>query len=449
MSETIIKDVKLKIGTEAQFQSKLKDLAVGTLVGTTDSIAESDLDTSIVNKLTLASTALQSHQTIATGSANGTIAVAGTDVSVKGLGDLAYKSSLSKSDVGLGNVDNVKQYSSSNPNFGTVTPKMDGTSAVGTATTYSRSDHVHPTDTSRASTAVATTSANGLMSSSDKTKLNGIASGAQVNTITGVKGNSESSYRTGNVNITASNIGLGAVVNTGDSATPTSGGTTKFTTGGAYTLKQSMVDLTSQQTNISGLKGFTGGIRTDDLYSNVGQSMVRSKDTISKVVFGNEQRAAVLMGNTTRPYYSSSGTDFTGVELALKSDITSGGSVSIYKHDVTISLDCQAHRVGSSSGTASPISDVHYTDFSLSSEPYTMSRFPTTVDGYLQIPVVAAADDGGGAGGLMIICMDSDNGFGAIDMGYGGMMYTVNGEYDYIIYMDNLSSISDTVTQLV
>ena len=66
-------------------------------------------------------------------------------------------------------------------------------------------------------------------------KLKGIEEGAQVNTITGVKGGNESSYRTGNVNITKDNVGLGNVVNTGDSATPKSGGTTKFTTGGAYT----------------------------------------------------------------------------------------------------------------------------------------------------------------------------------------------------------------------
>lgn len=45
------------------------------------------------------------------------------------------------------------------------------------------------------------------------TKLNGIEAGAQVNTITGVKGNSESSYRTGDVNITKNNIGLGNVDN--------------------------------------------------------------------------------------------------------------------------------------------------------------------------------------------------------------------------------------------
>lgn len=59
----------------------------------------------------------------------------------------------------------------------------------------------------------ATTSASGLMTADMVKKLNGIAAGAQVNSITGVKGNSESSYRTGNVNITAANIGLGNVEN--------------------------------------------------------------------------------------------------------------------------------------------------------------------------------------------------------------------------------------------
>ena len=54
---------------------------------------------------------------------------------------------------------------------------------------------------------VATQSVNGLMSSTDKTKLDGIAAGAQVNTVLGVKGGAESTYRTGNINITTTNIG--------------------------------------------------------------------------------------------------------------------------------------------------------------------------------------------------------------------------------------------------
>ncbi len=60
----------------------------------------------------------------------------------------------------------------------------------------------------------ATQSAAGLMSATDKAKLDGIAAGAQVNSITGVKGDAEDSYRTGNVNLTAANVG--AVPKTAD-----------------------------------------------------------------------------------------------------------------------------------------------------------------------------------------------------------------------------------------
>lgn len=49
-----------------------------------------------------------------------------------------------------------------------------------------------------------------------------------------------------NVTVTKSDVGLGSVVNTGDSATPTSGGTTKFTTGGAYTELAKKVDTTTK-----------------------------------------------------------------------------------------------------------------------------------------------------------------------------------------------------------
>lgn len=55
------------------------------------------------------------------------------------------------------------------------------------------------------------------------------------NFVSGVKGSEEVAYRTGNVNITKANVGLDNVANTGDSDTPVQGGTTKFTTGGAFT----------------------------------------------------------------------------------------------------------------------------------------------------------------------------------------------------------------------
>lgn len=69
---------------------------------------------------------------------------------------------------------------------------------------------------------LATTEGDGLFSKNDKSKLNGIESGAQVNTITGIKGDNESVYRTGNINITPTNIGLGNVDNTSDADKPVS-----------------------------------------------------------------------------------------------------------------------------------------------------------------------------------------------------------------------------------
>ena len=59
MAEINIKDVKLKIGTETQFQSKLKDLPLNTLVGITDPIQEGELDSSIIDKLGKANSSLQ------------------------------------------------------------------------------------------------------------------------------------------------------------------------------------------------------------------------------------------------------------------------------------------------------------------------------------------------------------------------------------------------------
>lgn len=43
------------------------------------------------------------------------------------------------------------------PEPSSTTPAMDGTAAAGTATTYARADHVHPTDTSRQATLVSGT----------------------------------------------------------------------------------------------------------------------------------------------------------------------------------------------------------------------------------------------------------------------------------------------------
>lgn len=61
-----------------------------------------------------------------------------------------------------------------------------------------------------------------LMTADEHTKLDGIEIGAQVNTVTGVKGNAENNYRTGEINISPANIGLGNVDNTSDANKPIS-----------------------------------------------------------------------------------------------------------------------------------------------------------------------------------------------------------------------------------
>ncbi len=105
---------------------------------------------------------------------------------------------LSKSDVGLGNVNNTS----------------DANKPISTATQTALDKKVDKVTGKGLSTNDYTTT--------EKNKLAGIAEGAQVNSITGVKGSLEQTYRTGNVSISASNIGLGNVNNTSDANKPVS-----------------------------------------------------------------------------------------------------------------------------------------------------------------------------------------------------------------------------------
>ena len=87
------------------------------------------------------------------------------------------------------------------------------------------------------------------ITSDERSKLAGIAAGAQVNTITGVKGSAESTYRTGTVNITAANIGLGNVNNTSDANKPVS------------TAQQSAIDSASASA-LSSARTYADGLNT-------------------------------------------------------------------------------------------------------------------------------------------------------------------------------------------
>ena len=161
-----------------------------------------------------------------------------TITGVKGSAETSYRTgnvNITAVNIGLGNVENK----SSETIRGELT-KTNITTALGytpptqdTNTTYTLTQDANDghkitlTPSSGNATTItipdnnttyteATTSKTGLMSAAMVTKLNGIETDAQKNTITGVKGNSESTYRTGNVNITKANIGLGNVDNTAD-----------------------------------------------------------------------------------------------------------------------------------------------------------------------------------------------------------------------------------------
>jgi hypothetical protein len=92
------------------------------------------------------------------------------------------------------------------------------------------------------------------------TKLNTIEQGAQKNTVTGVKGSSESSYRTGNINITPANIGLGNVNNTADSAK-----SVKYATSAGSATSATNANHAQSASNADTVDGFHFQISTNDL----------------------------------------------------------------------------------------------------------------------------------------------------------------------------------------
>lgn len=67
--------------------------------------------------------------------------------------------------------------------------------------------------------------------------------------------------RAGDVVLAKADVGLGSVVNTGDSATPIANGTTKFTTGGAYTELAKKMDISSTVGQASTAYVNRGGVK--------------------------------------------------------------------------------------------------------------------------------------------------------------------------------------------
>ena len=121
---------------------------------------------------------------------------------VKGSAEKEYRTgsvNITAADIGLGNVENK----SGSDIRGELT-KAEVVKALG---------YTPPEQDTDTTYTAATSLTEGLMSANDKKKLDGIEAGAQKNAVSGVKGSAENGYRTGSVNITAANIGLGNVEN--------------------------------------------------------------------------------------------------------------------------------------------------------------------------------------------------------------------------------------------
>lgn len=82
-----------------------------------------------------------------------------------------------------------------------------------------------------------------------------------------------------------------------------------------------LVDLTSAQ-SIGGVKTFTSEVKTNQIANVNDNAMVRFKETEGKNVFGGISYDCVLMGKSSRPFYSKDGSDFNGNEVALMSDVS-------------------------------------------------------------------------------------------------------------------------------
>lgn len=128
--------------------------------------ARADADTALQSSISALSDNLTDYKTDNNAALKTTIDNLNAHIANK-----ANPHNVTKTQVGLGNVANERQYSANNPNFGTDMPLMDGAATVGTKTTYSRSDHIHPTDTTRASAADLTAHINNTENPHGVTKV--------------------------------------------------------------------------------------------------------------------------------------------------------------------------------------------------------------------------------------------------------------------------------------
>lgn len=206
--------------------------------------------------------------------------------------------SVTKSQVGLGNVTNDSQVKRSEMGTANGVATLDANGIINTSQLPSYVDDVLEYT---AKSSFPTTGETGKIYVDTSTNLTWRWSGTQYVEISpslALGETSSTAYRgdrgktaydhtslTNNPHsVTKSQVGLGSVVNTGDSATPVSGGTTKFTTGGAYTELAKKVDKVSGK-----------GLSTND-FTNTYKSNVDS-NTNARHTHSNKSVLDVISSN--------------------------------------------------------------------------------------------------------------------------------------------------------
>ena len=131
----------------------------------------------------------------------------------------------------------------------TTTPKMNGTAAVGTETAFARGDHVHPTDTSRASASSVTT-----LSGRVDTLEEAVGTGGSVDTkiTTAIQGLDSSITATSNQAISAVTVTDGKITASSKITVPTN--TNQLTNGAGFITSSSLPTKVSDLTNNTGFQ---------------------------------------------------------------------------------------------------------------------------------------------------------------------------------------------------
>ena len=293
-------------------------------VGTTTIVADAQTDTlefvagngititpdATNDKVTIANSGVR---TVTTGSSNGTISVNGNNVAVKGLGSAAYTASTayetptnaqSKADAALAS---AKSYTNEKFNsivgegasealdtIGEISAALQNNPDIITTLNQAIGNKVNKENGKGLSTNDYTTD--------EKNKLAGIAAGAQVNSITGIKGSAESSYRTGQVNITAANVGAVPTSRTINGQALSSNITLNATSVGALALNGTAVKA-AKLSNTTAI-----GSSTKPVYFDANGVPVECDFTVAKSVPSN----AVFTDTT----YSAATTSASGLMTA-------------------------------------------------------------------------------------------------------------------------------------